>query len=75
MDKANRPELNLFQIKADILLAKKALEESKTQKNAHFSKYLRAQSAYHIQQATEKMIKIQLYNSERVLDYSKIYND
>ena len=37
------------------------------------AKYLRGQSAYHLQQATEKLIKIQLYHSGKELDPAKIY--
>lgn len=66
------PELNIYQIKADIVLAEKAVEVSKSQK-AHYAKYLRGQAAYHLQQAAEKLIKIQLYRSGKVLDHAKIY--
>lgn len=66
------PELNIFQIKADLVLAEKAIEESKTQK-PRYAKYLRGQAAYHLQQTAEKLIKIQLYHSGKKLDHSKIY--
>ncbi len=66
------PELDMLQIKADIILAEKAVESSAEQ-NPRFAKYLRGQAAYHVQQAVEKLIKIQLYNSGNQLDLSKIY--
>ena len=72
MANSKNPELDLLQIKADIFLSEKAIEESKSQK-PRFAKFLRGQAAYHLQQATEKLIKIQLYNSKMKLDNAKIY--
>ena len=68
----NIPGLNISQIRADILLAEKAVDESRRQPTK-LAKYLRGQSAYHLQQATEKLIKIQLYHSGKALDPAKIY--
>lgn len=73
MANTSNPELDLFLIKADLLLSQKGIEESKTQKNPRFAKYLRGQAAYHLQQASEKLIKMQLYKSGAVLDHAKIY--
>lgn len=36
-------------------------------------KYFKNVSGYHIQQACEKMIKLQIYNSGVAIDYSKLY--
>jgi len=66
------PELDILQIKADLLLSEKAIAESKSQ-TPRLAKFLRGQAAYHLQQAAEKLIKIQLYHSERKLDNAKIY--
>ncbi len=71
--KNNRtPELDYLQIRADIYLAKNAIDEAKVQKQ-RYAKFLKGQAAYHLQQATEKLIKIQMYNANVKLDYSKIY--
>ena len=72
MDDPKNPELDMLQIKADIFLSEKAIEESKSQK-PRYAKFLRGQAAYHLQQAAEKLIKIQLYNSKQKLDNAKIY--
>ena len=68
----SNPELSIYQVKADLMISEKALEESRIQ-SPRFSKYLRGQAAYHLQQAIEKLIKIQLYNSGLRLDNAKIY--
>ena len=72
MKKSNHPELNMLQIKADIHLAGMAISDSKGQE-AHYAKYLKGLAAYHIQQATEKLVKIQIYSSNVKIDNSKIY--
>ncbi|MCR5685370.1 MAG: hypothetical protein K6G81_08125 [Lachnospiraceae bacterium] len=69
----SNPELNIYQVKADLLISEKAIEEAKIQ-TPRFSKYLRGQAAYHLQQAAEKLIKIQLYHAGKKLDHAKIYN-
>lgn len=66
------PELNKLQIKADIVLAENALKEAKSS-TPKLAKYLKGQVGYHLQQATEKLIKIQIYKSGKNIDYSKLY--
>ena len=66
------PELNKLQIKADIVLAENALKEAKLS-TPKLAKYLKGQVGYHLQQAAEKLIKIQIYKSGKNIDYSKLY--
>ena len=66
------PELSLLQVKADIVAAKSCLDEAE-KSPARLAKYLRGQCGYHLQQACEKMIKLQIYHSLATVDYGKIY--
>ena len=50
----SNPELSIYQVKAGLMISEKALEESRIQ-SPRFSKYLRGQAAYHLQQAIEKL--------------------
>ena len=68
----NSPDLSMNQVKADILMARSALEKSKESPNK-LAKYLRGQCGYHLQQAAEKIIKIQLYAAVTTVDQRKIY--
>ncbi|MBO4846653.1 MAG: hypothetical protein J5525_10140 [Lachnospiraceae bacterium] len=68
----NIPELNKLQIKADIVVAENALTEAKSSK-PKLAKYLKGQVGYHLQQAAEKLIKIQIYRSGEEIDYSRLY--
>lgn len=56
---------------ADIMIVETILKslEDKTKNK----KYLRAQAAYHLQQACEKLIKIQIYASGKQVRNDKIY--
>ncbi len=56
-------------IKADLIAARQAIEYYEKTKN-HSIKNV---AAYHIQQASEKMIKIQVYNSEAIYDNRSMY--
>ena len=66
------PELNKLQIKADIVVAEDALKAAKVSA-PKLAKYLKGQVGYHLQQAAEKLIKIQIYKSGKNVDYSKLY--
>lgn len=63
-------ELSKGIIKADLIMAKQGLEKYKENKNI---KDLKNMVAYHIQQAVEKMIKLQIYNSGKAYDNKSIY--
>ena len=60
------------QVEADLLSAKDAIGRAEALP-ARKAKYIKALAGYHLQQASEKMIKIQLYASGQKLDYSKLY--
>ncbi|MBR5970403.1 MAG: hypothetical protein IK016_08695 [Lachnospiraceae bacterium] len=69
----DKPELVPAQIQADLFIAKATIKEAKRQ-TPRLSKTMKGQAGYHLQQATEKLIKIQLYRSNKSLDFSKIFN-
>ena len=56
-------------ILADIITAKQAIQYFKKSKN----KDIKNIGVYHIQQATEKLIKLQIYESGKKIDNSKTY--
>lgn len=64
--------LNMAQIKADLFLAKASVEEAR-RRTPKAAKYIKGQAAYHLQQAAEKLIKIQIYHSNSPIDMKKIY--
>ena len=55
----NSNALNMAQIKADLFMAKAAINEA-SGLSPKAAKYIKGQAAYHLQQAAEKMIKIQI---------------
>lgn len=63
-------ELSKGIIKADLIMAKQGLEKYKENTKI---KDLKNMVAYHIQQAVEKMIKIQIYKSGIAYDNKSIY--
>lgn len=64
--------MTMAQIKADIFLIDAAIKEAE-KRSAKEAKYIKGQAGYHLQQAAEKLIKIQLYASGAKLDPAKIY--
>lgn len=68
----NCPELTMAQIEVDIIMANKAIDEAKC-RTGRLSKYFKGQAGYHLQQAAEKLIKIQIYNSAQKVDNSKVF--
>lgn len=71
-DKNSTPSLTQAQIKSDLILARKAIDVAETEPH-NIAKYLKGQAGYHLQQAAEKMIKYQIYESGKQLNYSKLY--
>lgn len=65
-------KLIMPQVEADILSAKDAISRAEALP-ARKAKYIKGLAGYHLQQASEKMIKIQLYASGQKLDYAKLY--
>lgn len=70
--KQKPPELNMFQIKADLVSAERIMTEAR-KSSPKLAKYLKGQTGYHLQQAAEKLIKIQIYESKQEIDHSKLY--
>ena len=64
--------MNMGLIKADIVIADSAIKEAK-KTTPILAKAMRGQAGFHLQQAAEKMIKIQLYASGEILDLHKVY--
>ena len=62
--------LSMGSILADIVVVRKLLAEIEEEKN---NKYLKNSAAYHIQQAAEKMIKIQIYQSGKTYQNHAVY--
>ena len=62
-------DLNMGLIKADILMAKQGIEIFEENK----IREVKNMSAYHLQQAVEKLIKIQIYRSGIEYDNRNMY--
>lgn len=56
---------------ADLIIVSSIIE--KIEENSVNKKYLQGQAAYHLQQAAEKLIKIQMYNSGKPIRNDKVY--
>ena len=72
MREASNCSLTYAQIEADLFVAKATIDKAK-ELSSKAGKYYRGQAGYHLQQAAEKLIKVQIYNSGAVLDYAKLY--
>lgn len=64
-----RLDLTMGLIKADIIMAKQGIELYKNKE----IKEVKNQAAYHLQQAAEKMIKIQIYKSGVAYENKSLY--
>ena len=60
------------QIKADIQIVDQIVRSIES--DGCNEKYLRGQAGYHLQQAAEKMIKIQIYSNLTSVNYGKMYD-
>ena len=72
MPGSNQNLLSVGQIDADLFMAASAIQKAETI-SSKAGKHLRGLAGYHLQQAAEKMIKIQIYASSTQIDHSKIY--
>ena len=72
MPAANNVPLTYGQIEADLFVAKATIEKAK-ELSSKAGKYYRGQAGYHLQQAAEKLIKIQIYNSGVPINHAKLY--
>ena len=72
-NKASHPiGISISQIQADLHIADNCIQMAE-KSSLKMAKPFKGQAGYHLQQAAEKMIKIQIYNSGITLDYSKLY--
>lgn len=69
MKGCDKLELSMKLIKADLLMAKQGIELYKN----HEIKKIKNQAAYHLQQAAEKLIKIQIYRSGVAYSNKSLY--
>ena len=72
MSAHNVNPLSMGQIEADLFMAKSAMDQATTMSSKR-GKFFRGQAGYHLQQATEKMIKIQIYASGMKLNNTRMY--
>ena len=72
MPGTNPNPLSVAQIDADLFMADSAIRKSETI-SSKAGKHLRGLAGYHLQQAAEKLIKIQIYASGVPIDHSKMY--
>jgi len=69
-----RFELNMQQVKADLYLAETAIKEAESTDNDQgYIKYLKGLAGYHLQQAAEKLIKIQIYRSSVPINHAQVF--
>ena len=64
--------LSFKQIEADLFMADAAIQKADAMSSKD-GKFYRGQAGYHLQQAAEKLIKIQMYESGVQLNNAKIY--
>ncbi len=65
-------KLTMGQVQADLFSAYDAINRAESM-DPRRAKYIKGTAGYHLQQAAEKMIKIQLYDSGKPLNNSRIY--
>ena len=72
MPGTNQNLLSVAQVDADLFMAASAIQKAETI-SSKAGKHLRGLAGYHLQQAAEKMIKIQIYDSGAQIDHSKMF--
>ena len=72
MPGTNQNLLSVAQVDADLFMAASAIQKAETI-SSKAGKHLRGLAGYHLQQAAEKMIKIQIYDSGVQIDHSKLF--
>ena len=70
-DNAGNP-LSFGQIQADLFVAQATIKKAE-ELSSKAGKYYRGQTGYHLQQAAEKLIKIQIYESGVTINNAKMY--
>ena len=64
--------LSIEQVEVDLFLANAAIQKAEELSSGK-GKYYRGQAGYHLQQAAEKMIKLQIYDSNAEINNAKMY--
>ncbi len=64
--------LSIIQVQADMHVADDCIKVAE-RSTSKMAKPFKGQAGYHLQQAAEKLIKMQIYNSGKPLNYSKLY--
>ena len=72
MPETNQNLLSVAQVDADLFMAASAIQKAEAI-SSKAGKHLRGLAGYHLQQAAEKMIKIQIYDSGVQIDHSKMF--
>ena len=72
MPGTNQNLLSVAQVDADLFMAASAIQKAETI-SSKAGKHLHGLAGYHLQQAAEKMIKIQIYDSGVQIDHSKMF--
>ena len=72
MPGTNQNLLSVAQVDADLFMAASAIQKAEAI-SSKAGKHLRGLAGYHLQQAAEKMIKIQIYDSGVQIDHSKMF--
>ena len=72
MPEVKQNPFSVGQIDADLFMAASAIQKAETL-SSKSGKHLRGLAGYHLQQAAEKMIKFQIYESGVSIDHSKMY--
>ncbi len=62
----------MAQVQADLFIVGSAISEAE-KLSPKEAKYIKGQAGYHLQQAAEKLIKIQIYASGKRLNPAKLY--
>lgn len=72
MSEGNKNPFSVGQIDADLFVAKATIDKADSL-SSKVGKYYRGLAGYHLQQATEKIIKYQIYESKVQVDNTKMY--
>lgn len=68
----NKNPLSLGQIAADLYIAEATIKKAETM-SSKAGKFYRGQAGYHLQQAAEKIVKYQIYESGLPINNAKLY--
>lgn len=72
MSEMNNAPISFGQIEADLFVAEATIKKADSM-TSKAGKFYRGLAGYHLQQAAEKLIKIQIYSSGKSISNSKMY--